>query len=1518
MAIGDELEDFGGNLTTTRRNLRELRDEIDDIGDSVETVREALETPDDIEAQAEQFIRTVRSMQFSNKVLEKVGPLKTPALLVNRVLDKVEDVARNVRDKADAIDDRIERTGILETLRTVETRLEGYEAELFDLENRLEDYAEKVGQTADAFDRAGAVLDPVEREADAGVAPLNDLLVGEDGTGGINGAYRDIRAEVEAFKRDFQSTLFTPLTRVNDAFDDINGSLAFLAGPLNAAHSALKPVEGALDLAGLLYDITVGPVVDWVLDTLGISDLMDRVAGEVERLLPDADVLDEIERRFDTAFTEIDGFLGEPSPQDGWDVDVAELIRETLDDFVPGLGAAASGSIRIGTEQAEALAGRGGLDDVLHGLGEDDTIDGLGGDDLLFAGRGDDVVRGGAGTDRMQMLGFFRDWSYDLPEDDGPIVFRHGPGVLGFEYVSGVEHFDFLGGVSFTPAQLRTAVFDVPGGRQVGTTASEYFYAAGSQPVQIFARGGDDVLVGASGADSLVGGPGDDTHITGDGRDTVQGGRGSDTWMFAVDERSGNSLTEVDLATGETWDGRDRDTLFGIENATMLDNRDVEFFGDAGANRLIGNAGEDFIHGRAGPDALFGGAARDLLIGGPGRDTLSGGSSRDVLIAAGDRRGGGETYDGGEGGDLLSYTTDRGYDFDRDYRAALEPIGGTAPLRISVLNGTIEHLGPRGQVIATDRARNVETFIGGDGDDTLWGNPGPEGVSITIDGGPGDDFLRAFGAAATRGGAGDDLILPEGGRIFEGGAGIDTLDASGMEDTRWEIRLTGAIGSRIRGLTDNEDGTTAFGSTLGGVEVVILGPLADEVRLDGDDELTVFGGAGDDTLYRNTSAQSSRPGFLYGQAGDDSLRLFEPGEAYGNRGDDLIEVRASGRDNIVHGGPGDDRVFVARMNGSVDGGPGYDVLTLDRTARDATRLELDLGTGRLFSDGTGTDLEGVARGFEAVVGDAALRDAIRGSTSGERLIGRGGDDTLAGRGADDELFGNSGDDSLQGGTGDDLLHGGAGRDTIEGGPGRDTASFAYDAPGADAGAVIAQDFGPVAVALLQGRATRNGVTDTLRGIENVIGGRGADSLTGSGADNALTGGAGADTLAGFAGDDLLVLGPGADVARGGRGNDTIILDTGQGRVDGGPGFDRLGLGAVQGATRADLLAGTVRIRERVDVPVWADDGTTAPRGFLGQSLTPRDVLEADRFFSVSPDGPTRPLPPPAPDAAAPLEIATRTVPQSHDAGFRRIEALDGGTGDDLLLLSNRGDRSDAGSGADRVFGRRGNDRLEGGEGDDRLNGNAGNDRLFGNTGDDILAGGPGRDYANGGFGADTLLGGPGGDRLIGFDDDDALYGGGGADLLEGAAGRDLLRGFDGADTLRGQAGNDRLAGEGGDDLLVGNRGIDALRGGAGADTLVGGADADFLDGQAGGDTYLFVGDFGTDTILDFATAGGRGAPDVIRLLTDGEARGFAGFMDAATQVGRVVVYDLGADGENVIRLRDTFLADLGPESFAFA
>ena len=188
-----------------------------------------------------------------------------------------------------------------------------------------------------------------------------------------------------------------------------------------------------------------------------------------------------------------------------------------------------------------------------------------------------------------------------------------------------------------------------------------------------------------------------------------------------------------------------------------------------------------------------------------------------------------------------------------------------------------------------------------------------------------------------------------------------------------------------------------------------------------------------------------------------------------------------------------------------------------------------------------------------------------------------GDDELVGSPFADALHGGEGHDVVRGRGGDDALRDGrmprllppdqddgrvfpplpepparvaAERDVFDGGAGTDTLSYEDRRRGVKAD-----------LARTDRHAGAPGERDSLRRLENLVGGNGDDRLLGDDAANTLWGGIGGDLLVGRAGDDQLEGQEGSNRARGGAGDDIIggglnadVIRNRQ-RVNCGPGQD---------------------------------------------------------------------------------------------------------------------------------------------------------------------------------------------------------------------------------------------------------------------------------------------------------------------------------------------------------------------------
>jgi hypothetical protein len=141
------------------------------------------------------------------------------------------------------------------------------------------------------------------------------------------------------------------------------------------------------------------------------------------------------------------------------------------------------------------------------------------------------------------------------------------------------------------------------------------------------------------------------------------------------------------------------------------------------------------------------------------------------------------------------------------------------------------------------------------------------------------------------------------------------------------------------------------------------------------------------------------------------------------------------------------------------------------------------------------------------------------------------------------------------------------------------------------------------------------------------------------------------------------------------------------------------------------------------------------------------------------------------------------------------DAIDGGSGNDTIVVSGVAHRVVGGAGDDTIKGGPVRASLLGGPGDDRIIGGFAKDRVEGGAGDDRLLGG---------CHEDAVFGGPGNDRLAAEDEDDFVHvpsvltdtchDDPKSDLLDGGPGRDALfaRSPVGLKTLVGGPGRDLM------------------------------------------------------------------------------------------------------------------------------
>jgi Ca2+-binding RTX toxin-like protein len=1170
-------------------------------------------------------------------------------------------------------------------------------------------------------------------------------------------------------------------------------------------------------------------------------------------------------------------------------------------------------------------------DDALYGGPGADTLTGADGADQLVGGVGNDILYGGNGIDTAQFSGSSASYVITLSPE-------------GLVLVSGPDGDDRLQGVELLRFDDQTI----------------------AAPDSFQLTAGVDIIHGGDG-DSLIVAP----VATLGASDQIYGGGGRDTLQMldpgTINLVAVNALSSVEALRGSSGD----DTVI-TDNTKLGDVSSID--GGVGDDTLLIQGNVLNLHGKivTGVEHIVATSATGTLIT---VDSAAVALTATVVGANDELDAVGVTFT----------TAQRNQLFTQGFESLTDDAGTWTPHFAPTLADTMASLAENlaaGSVVITLHADGFPgaaltySIIGGDPTHQFSIDP----VTGVVSANHGLDFEASASYALTINVAdgafadtavltvqvqdvvvGDTLHLPDGDHTTDLGPSL-TIDAITGGHQHDILNLTAPAGPSAA------HPTTVRASADGSKLLVDLdGDGADDLTISKVEELSVTGG------YVTFTGNVTNTDLALQAGTGHSLTWF------GASGGGTLDVSqlTSSTPFLVHGGSGDDVIILGSVEADITGGAGQDTFRLaqgavipaggppwnavhvsriaDFSSVQGDKLDLSVVVQELLTLGTGYSagdnpfasgfLQVVQAGADTVVlfdadgllgggwraspmlvlqgvtasalNAAAIVQGYSPSTIGLTLNGSSAADILTGASGGDSLYGGAGNDTLYGGAGNDLLQGGAGNDLIYGGAGIDTAAYA------DAMGKVIINLGSAAA-----QSTSGAGTDTLAGIENVIGSNYDDTLIGNSFDNVLDGGGGFDTVS-FAGATegvsvRLVL-QGAAQDFGAAGHDTLIS-----------------IENIIGTAFADVIAG--------------DGANNTLDGGLGIDT----VTYADAASAVT--------------VSLALTTAQNTVGAGNDT-LKGLENLTGSAFADTLTGSTAANVIDGGAGDDHLYGGAGNDTLIGGLGNDTLEGGAGNDLFVvddvgdvvkedsgggtdavatslgaytlpsnlenltysgsgafngaGNALGNLLTGGTGADTLSGLAGDDKLYGGAGGDTLFGGDGNDTLDGGGGADTANGGLGNDIYWVDDAADviveaagagtdvvnatggsytlsdnleslvrsgagdftgsgnaianTLTGGAGNDTLSGLAGDDKVYGGLGADHLYGGDGIDTLDGGAGVDILEGGLGNDVYVVdsAGDLaietpnaGTDTVK--ASSATYALSDDIEILTFTGAGDFVG------------------------------------------
>jgi len=1168
-----------------------------------------------------------------------------------------------------------------------------------------------------------------------------------------------------------------------------------------------------------------------------------------------------------------------------------------------GLPATSGADLLLGGRGNDSLGGAEGHDylsgnqgnDSLEGGNGNDTLLGGGGADLLGGNQGDDRLYGGSGNDSL---------------DGGP----------GNDFLYAGDSQDFVGDYILDVTGSANQLTGGDGNDYlVGDQGNDALYGGGDNDT-LYGANGNDQLFGEGNNDNLDGGEGNDTLDGGSGIDTVSGGNGDDRIVYdsadtSIDGGAGNdvlvltSLVTIDLASAsdQVSGGGNAIGFEGVDFSALL--QAITFSGDDQDNVIIGGGFADTLSGLAGNDSLSGLGGNDSLSGGTGNDTLDGGAGADALL-------------GGDGSDL--YIIDDSGDLVTESNATLATGGNdlvNSLLATYTLTANVENLRLLAAGTANGTGNGLDNLIyAGAGNNVLDGAGGTDTVSYAFAGAGVTVSLATAGAQAT-GGSGSDTLLNfenltgsafndnltgnAAGNMLDSGAGSDFLNGGVGADT-----MLGGDGTDAYCVDHAGDLVSESNSSLatGGNDVVYsylaaynltanverlrlmlsgasngTGNALDNTLYAGDGNNIFDGGTGTDTVsYAFAGAGvmvslASAGAQATGSSGSDTLVSIENliGSGFndnltGNAGDNVLDG-AAGTDTVSYAfASAGVSVSLASVGAQATGSAGSDTLISienltgsgfnDSLVGNAANNVLDSGSGSDFlNGGVGADTMLGGDGTDAYCVDHA-GDLVSESNSS---LASGGNDIVYSYLSAYTLTANverlrlmlTGASNGTGNTLDNILYAGDGNNVLDGAAGNDTVSYAFASSGVT-----------VSLATSASQATGGSGSDTLVGIEHLIGSGFNDNLTGNAANNVLDSGAGSDFLNG---------GVGADTMLGGDGIDAYCVDHAGDLVSESNGSLASGGNDVVYSYLAayTLTANVERLRLML---AGASNGT-------GNGLD--NTLYAGAGNNIL-------------DGAA----GTDTVSYAF------------ATAGVALNLATAGAQATGGSGSDTLLNF------------ENLTGSGFNDSLIGNASNNVLDGGAGSDFLNGGVGADTMLGGDGIDSycvdhagdlvsesnsslasggndvvysylaaytltanverlrimLAGASNgtgnglDNILYAGDGNNVLDGAGGNDTVSyafagigvtvnlATAGAQATGGSASDtltsiEHLIGSGSNDNLTGNAGNNMLDGGAGGDLLTGGDGSDLLTGGAGSDTFDFnaLSEMGLtnttwDVITDFA------------------------------------------------------------------
>ncbi len=957
------------------------------------------------------------------------------------------------------------------------------------------------------------------------------------------------------------------------------------------------------------------------------------------------------------------------------------------------------------------VIGSGGGSDFLYGLDGNDTLLAAGPwiGAYFIGGNGSDMLSFAGVNDHGVMIQLSDDL---LKQADGTLGKGNGLAYpIPSTFANGLpSHYTTY--IDYSPTRDKTHNYFQSIENVTGTKYVDY----------IFGNSEDNVLSGGLGADWLYGNGGNDYFIATIDNDTIDGGLGGDVIEYRANKRP----IYADLSSKYIYNRVNSSAVYS--KTTMPVHDRVE-----GVESIIGTRSPDIIIGDSNDNTIVTGGSFTPYFNLP--EEIYGGEGDDIIIMSGGPNN--ALVDGGIGSrDLVDYSRIEEFDnqFYRDNPVFIKC--GINVNNTDVGSYQVRYLGGTPGKSRIDRLRNIEIIALTDYADEFNGGVADE----TILGLGGSDILI--------GGSGSDVFYKThlGGSYFDGGmgatAGIEKETDSDL--ICYPDMIIRADGNGI--YVDLERGR-AFNF----VPSYSISDYIDALTHDKFDRMDgIVGTSGQDFLYGNAGNN-----YFDGRHGNLGVKYQD--KLYGMAGNDQFDQGSADQGDYIDGGDGSDTVNYT-------------------TSTSATGLVINLSLGfaanysRIRSD----YLERVST--PRISFDSNWSDGYLGSDSLvniENIIGSNFDDVIHGDSKKNQISGALGRDKLYGGGGDDnfimspskldgdIIDGGDGTDTI------DYSSYMPDVPNTLVTSGLSISLSDKTIKSLNAAADSG--TDSVIGIENIIGTRYSDTIIGDNDSNYIDPGLGADTIKAGGGDDYIEQKSSLSTIDGGDGNDTVS-------------YKFFGHGV--NVSLAEKTSSYTNLNRNYTNPIDSIEsviGSKFDDVLTGNNLDNTLIGsggEYDRLLGLGGND----------------YIIISTL-KNYAHGGSGINSLDFSEASDVksgLVLSiseyyhnntlnsvslNYGVPSTLSyHNFNNIISGAYDDTLTGNTKDNRFDGKEGNDSINGREGNDVIDGGSGNDTIKGGSGNDTLIGGSGFDHVDGESGDDSLF-----QMIEQSS--DQIFGGDGIDTV---------------------------------------------------------------------------------------------------------------------------------------